>query len=180
MLDRRTHRGCIWRSNTRTLSRPHRLQAGAHVDPYYDLKFLHRRTSMAASLGRHTSPRLVGPERAGREPRWETLLAIYNAGGPGVSKAICISTKLDAIIRGRREARRRSKMSAGFLLSADIRLFAARRKKRSRVAQHSRLRSHHHEGPRPFSDEREAAEFLKHLAAGAGEIGGIIHLIRDQ
>jgi pimeloyl-ACP methyl ester carboxylesterase len=70
------------------------LQAGAHVDPYYDLNFLHR-PEVAATI----VSGLVGPD-APDEERWETLWH-YMQSGPGVFKGDLYFYKLDGDIRGR-------------------------------------------------------------------------------
>jgi pimeloyl-ACP methyl ester carboxylesterase len=60
------------------------LQAGAHVDPYYDLNFLHRPDVHGGEMAAAIVSGLVGPDAPDKE-RWETLWH-YMQGGPGVFK----------------------------------------------------------------------------------------------
>src|SRR5436305_9270603 len=60
------------------------LQAGAHVDPYYDLNFLHRPDVHGGEVSGAIVSGLVGPD-APEGHRWETLWH-YMQGGPGVFK----------------------------------------------------------------------------------------------
>ena len=73
------------------------LQAGAHVDPYYDLTPAPLPISMAARSLLPSSPGLVGPDAPDGE-RWETLWH-YMQGGPGVFKGDLHFYKLDGDIR---------------------------------------------------------------------------------
>src|SRR6204780_2093550 len=75
------------------------LQAGAHVDPYYDLNFLHRPDVHGGEVSAAIVSGLVGPD-APDEERWETLWH-YMQGGPGVFKGDLYFYKLDGDIRGR-------------------------------------------------------------------------------
>ena len=75
------------------------LQAGAHVDPYYDLNFLHRADVHGGEVCGAIVSGLVGPDAPDRE-RWETLWH-YMQGGPGVFKGDLYFYKLDGDIRGR-------------------------------------------------------------------------------
>ncbi len=118
------------------------LQAGAHVDPYYDLNFLHRPDVHGGEVSAAIVSGLVGPDAPDAE-RWETLWH-YMQGGPGVFKGDLYFYKLDGDIRGR-------------VAQIDT------------SEQHSRQRGHHHEGPRAFPDEREPAGVSKAPAARAGE-----------
>jgi pimeloyl-ACP methyl ester carboxylesterase len=60
------------------------LQAGAHVDPYYDLNFLHRPDVHGGEVCGAIVSGLVGPDAPDKE-RWETLWH-YMQGGPGIFK----------------------------------------------------------------------------------------------
>ena len=60
------------------------LQAGAHVDPYYDLNFLHRPDVHGGEVCAAIVSGLVGPDAPDGD-RWETLWH-YMQGGPGVFK----------------------------------------------------------------------------------------------
>jgi pimeloyl-ACP methyl ester carboxylesterase len=60
------------------------LQAGAHVDPYYDLDWLHRPDVHGGEVCAGVVSGLVGPGSPESE-RWETLWH-YMQGGPGVFK----------------------------------------------------------------------------------------------
>ena len=75
------------------------LQAGAHVDPYYDLNFLHRPDVHGGEVCGAIVSGLVGPDAPDKE-RWETLWH-YMQGGPGVFKGDLYFYKLDGDIRGR-------------------------------------------------------------------------------
>ena len=75
------------------------LQAGAHVDPYYDLNFLHRPDVHGGEIAAAIVSGLVGPD-APDEARWETLWH-YMQGGPGVFKGDLYFYKIDGDIRSR-------------------------------------------------------------------------------
>ncbi len=75
------------------------LQAGAHVDPYYDLNFLHRPDVHGGEVCAAIVSGLVGPDAPDCD-RWETLWH-YMQGGPGVFKGDLYFYKLDGDIRGR-------------------------------------------------------------------------------
>ncbi|MHC4042115.1 alpha/beta fold hydrolase [Bradyrhizobium sp. 23AC] len=75
------------------------LQAGAHVDPYYDLNFLHRPDVHGGEVCAAIVSGLVGPD-APEGDRWETLWH-YMQGGPGVFKGDLFFYKLDGDIRDR-------------------------------------------------------------------------------
>ena len=75
------------------------LQAGAHVDPYYDLNFLHRPDVHGGEICAAIVSGLVGPD-APEDGRWETLWH-YMQGGPGVFKGDLYFYKIDGDIRGR-------------------------------------------------------------------------------
>ena len=75
------------------------LQAGAHVDPYYDLNFLHRADVHGGEVCAAIVSGLVGPDAPEAE-RWETLWH-YMQGGPGVFKGDLYFYKIDGDIRSR-------------------------------------------------------------------------------
>jgi pimeloyl-ACP methyl ester carboxylesterase len=75
------------------------LQAGAHVDPYYDINFLHRPDVHGGEVSGAIMSGLVGPD-APDGSRWETLWH-YMQGGPGVLKGDLFFYKLDGDIRDR-------------------------------------------------------------------------------
>ncbi|MET0971186.1 MAG: alpha/beta hydrolase [Tardiphaga sp.] len=75
------------------------LQAGAHVDPYYDLNFLHRPDVHGGEMCAAIVSGLVGPDAPDAD-RWETLWH-YMQGGPGVFKGDLYFYKLDGDIRAR-------------------------------------------------------------------------------
>jgi pimeloyl-ACP methyl ester carboxylesterase len=75
------------------------LQAGAHVDPYYDTQWLHRPDVHGGEVCAAVVSGLVGPA-ASDENRWETLWH-YMQGGPGVFKGDLYFYKIDGDIRGR-------------------------------------------------------------------------------
>jgi len=75
------------------------LQAGAHVDPYYDLSFLHRPDVHGGEVCGAIVSGLVGPDAPENE-RWETLWH-YMQGGPGVFKGDLYFYRVDGDLRGR-------------------------------------------------------------------------------
>lgn len=75
------------------------LQAGAHVDPYYDLDWLHRPDVHGGEVCAGIVSGLVGPESPEAE-RWETLWH-YMQGGPGVFKGDLFFYTQDGDIRPR-------------------------------------------------------------------------------
>ena len=145
------------------------LQAGAHVDPYYDLNFLHRPDVHGGEVCAAIVSGLVGPD-APDDGRWETLWH-YMQGGPGVFKGDLHFYKLDGDISGR-VARDRHQPLPAVSAVRRIRLFLHAGGNARRREKHSRQRGHHHEGPRTFSDEREPDGVLETPAAGAGEDRG--------
>ena len=77
------------------------LQAGAHVDPYYDLEWLHRPDVHGGEVCAGIVSGLIAPESPDAE-RWETLWH-YMQGGPGVFKGDLHFYTKDGDIRGRVE-----------------------------------------------------------------------------
>jgi pimeloyl-ACP methyl ester carboxylesterase len=75
------------------------LQSGAHVDPYYDLNFLHRPDVHGGEVCAAIVSGLIGPD-APEGDRWETLWH-YMQGGPGVFKGDLYFYKIDGDIRTR-------------------------------------------------------------------------------
>lgn len=75
------------------------LQAGAHVNPYYDLNFLHRPDVHGGEVCAAVVSGLVGPHTPEKH-RWETLWH-YMQGGPGVFKGDLHFYKIDGDIRDR-------------------------------------------------------------------------------
>ena len=75
------------------------LQSGAHVDPYYDLNFLHRPDVHGGEVCAAIASGLVGPD-APEADRWETLWH-YMQSGPGVFKGDLYFYKIDGDIRTR-------------------------------------------------------------------------------
>jgi pimeloyl-ACP methyl ester carboxylesterase len=75
------------------------LQAGAHVDPYYNLEWLHRPDVHGGEVCAGIVSGLVGPKAPASE-RWETLWH-YMQGGPGIFKGDLHFYKIDGDIRER-------------------------------------------------------------------------------
>jgi pimeloyl-ACP methyl ester carboxylesterase len=75
------------------------LQAGAHVDPYYDVSWLHRPDVHGGLVCAGVVSGLIGPD-APDEDRWETLWH-YMQGGPGIFKGDLYFYKVDGDMRGR-------------------------------------------------------------------------------
>jgi len=74
------------------------LQAGAHVDPYYDTQWLYR-PDVHGEVSAAVVSGLIGPA-AGDADRWETLWH-YMQGGPGIFKGDLYFYKVDGDIRHR-------------------------------------------------------------------------------
>lgn len=75
------------------------LQSGAHVDPYYDINWLHRPDVHGGEVCAGIISGLVGPLSPEAE-RWETLWH-YMQGGPGIFKGDLHFYVQDGDIRGR-------------------------------------------------------------------------------
>ncbi len=75
------------------------LQSGAHVDPYYDLEWLHRPDVHGGEVCAGIVSGLVGPQSP-VEHRWETLWH-YMQGGPGVFKGDLYFYTVDGDMRDR-------------------------------------------------------------------------------
>ena len=75
------------------------LQAGAHVDPYYDTQWLHRPDVHGGEVCAAVVSGLVGPA-APDEHRWETLWH-YMQSGPGVFKGDLHFYMIDGDISGK-------------------------------------------------------------------------------
>lgn len=75
------------------------LQSGAHVDPYYDLDWLHRSDVHGGEVCAGMVSGLVGPESPDLH-RWETLWH-YMQGGPGVFRGDLYFYTADGDIRER-------------------------------------------------------------------------------
>jgi pimeloyl-ACP methyl ester carboxylesterase len=73
------------------------LQAGAHVDPYYDLQWLHRPDVHGGEVCAAVVSGLIGPD-APDPDRWETLWH-YMQSGPGVFKGDLWFYKIDGDLR---------------------------------------------------------------------------------
>ena len=75
------------------------LQSGAHVDPYYDVSWLHRPDVLGGEVCAGVVWGLIGRGAPVAE-RWETLWH-YMQGGPGVFKGDLYFYKIDGDIRER-------------------------------------------------------------------------------
>jgi pimeloyl-ACP methyl ester carboxylesterase len=103
------------------------LQAGAHVDPYYDLNFLHRPDVHGGEVSAAIVSGLVGPDAPDGD-RWETLWHYMQARA--CSRATYISTSSTAI-SGAASPRSTPAAVRCFCCRANM-IIPARRKKRSR------------------------------------------------
>lgn len=74
------------------------LEAGAHVDPYYDLGWLHRPDVHGGEVCAGVVSGLIAPGSPDRD-RWETLWH-YMQGGPGVFKGDLHFYTVDGDMRG--------------------------------------------------------------------------------
>ncbi len=75
------------------------LQSGAHVDPYYDVTWLHRPDVNGGEACAGVVSGLIGP-LAPESDRWETLWH-YMQGGPGVFKGDLYFYGVDGDVRGK-------------------------------------------------------------------------------
>ena len=75
------------------------LEAGAHVDPYYDITWLHRPDVHGGEISAGIVSGLVGPGSPEAD-RWETIWH-YMQGGPGVFKGDLHFYTVDGDIRDR-------------------------------------------------------------------------------
>ncbi|MET0293935.1 MAG: alpha/beta hydrolase [Phenylobacterium sp.] len=75
------------------------LQAGAHVDPYYDTQWLHRPDVHGGEVCAGIVSGLIGPAASDAD-RWETLWH-YMQGGPGIFKGDLYFYKVDGDLRPR-------------------------------------------------------------------------------
>jgi pimeloyl-ACP methyl ester carboxylesterase len=75
------------------------LESGAHVDPYYDLDWLHRPDVHGGEVCAAVVSGLIGPS-APEADRWETLWH-YMQSGPGVFKGDLWFYKVDGDVRPR-------------------------------------------------------------------------------
>ena len=139
------------------------LQAGAHVDPYYDLNFLHRPDVHGGEVCAAIVSGLVGPDAPDGD-RWETLWH-YMQGGPGVFKGDLYFYKLDGDIRDR-VAQIDTASARCYLLSGEYD-YSCTPEETLQSPTASPAPGHHHEGPRPLPDERGSREVLRLSAAGA-------------
>ena len=98
--------------------------------------------------------------------RWETLWH-YMQSGPGMFKGDLHFYKVDGDIRGKIDEidARRCPL---YLLTGEYD-YSCTTEGTLDIAQAHRRAGHHHEGPRPFPDERGPAEVHRLSAAGAGE-----------
>ena len=152
------------------------LQAGAHVDPYYDLNFLHRPDVHGGEIAAAIVSGLVGPDAPDHE-RWETLWH-YMQGGPGVFKG----RPLFLQDRGRHSRPRRpDRYEALPAVSAvgRIRLFLHTGGNVRGGEQRARQRGDHHERPWSFSNERTSERVPEIPAARAGADRGFVLTFRS-
>ncbi|ASK35608.1 alpha/beta fold hydrolase [Alloalcanivorax mobilis] len=92
------------------------LQSGAHVEPYYDLQWLHRPDVQGGETCAGIVSGLVGPA-APDDGRWETLWH-YMQGGPGIFKGDLHFYTVDGDIRDR-VAEINTELCPVYLLSGD-------------------------------------------------------------
>lgn len=92
------------------------LQSGAHVEPYYDLQWLHRPDIQGGEVCAGIVSGLIGPA-APDENRWETLWH-YMQSGPGIFKGDLHFYTLEGDIRDR-VSEINTELCPVFLLSGD-------------------------------------------------------------
>ena len=142
------------------------LELAAYGEAYYDLSWLNRPDVHGGMVCAGVVSGLVAPTAPAAE-RWETLWH-YMQSGPGVFKGdLYFYTTADGDIRGKLWRDRHQALPA---VSVDrrIRLFLYGRGNAGGRRAHRRA-GRHHEGPRPFPDERGPAEVQRLPAAGIGE-----------
>ena len=145
------------------------LQSGAHVDPYYDLSWLHRPDVHGGEVCAGVVSGLIGPGAPEAE-RWETLWH-YMQGGPGVFKGDLYFYKIDGDIREKIAAIDTTKCPL-YLLSGEYdysctpaeTLDVARRVKGAQATSMSGL------GHFPMSEDPQ--RFLSHLHPVLDRISG--------
>ncbi|MBK8765567.1 MAG: alpha/beta hydrolase [Burkholderiaceae bacterium] len=145
------------------------LQSGAHVDPYYDVSWLHRPDVHGGEVCAGVVSGLIGPGAPEAE-RWETLWH-YMQGGPGVFKGDLYFYKIDGDIRERIAAIDTTKCPL-YLLSGEYdysctpaeTLDVARRVKGAQATIMSGL------GHFPMSEDPQ--RFLSHLHPVLDQISG--------
>ena len=144
------------------------LQAGAHVDPYYDLNFLHRPDVHGGEVCAAIVSGLVGPDAPDNE-RWETLWH-YMQGGPGVFKGDLYFYKLDGDIRGR-VAQIDTRQCPLFLLSGEYDYSCTPEETLAVAASIPGSEVTIMKGLGHFPMSENPAEFLKHLLPVLEKIG---------
>ena len=153
MFDRRPNCAASGARTPRTFRAIIGLQAGAHVDPYYDLNFLHRPDVHGGEMAAAIVSGLVGPDAPDKE-RWETLWH-YMQGGPGVFKGDLYFYKIDGDIRGR-VAEIDTRRCPLFLLSGEYDYSCTPEETLAVAKSIAGCRGHHHEGARSLPDERKS------------------------
>ena len=142
------------------------LQAGAHVDPYYDLNFLHRADVHGGEISGAIVSGLVGPDAPEAE-RWETLWH-YMQGGPGVFKGDLYFYKIDGDIRDR-VADIDTRRCPLFLLSGEYDYSCTPEEMLAVASSVAGCEATIMKGLGAFSDEREPGRVPEISVAGAGE-----------
>ena len=166
LLDRRAHRALSRAPARQALPRHHRAGKRRRMSrPITTSSGCTGRDVHGGEVSAGVVSGLVAPT-APDNHRWETLWH-YLQSGPGVFKGDLHFYKVDGDIRGKIDeidGKRGEPLSA----HRRIRLFLHHRR-HARHRQAHRRAGDHHEGPRPFPDERGPAEVHRLSAAGAGE-----------
>jgi pimeloyl-ACP methyl ester carboxylesterase len=142
------------------------LQAGAHVDPYYDLNFLHRPDVHGGEVCAADRVRAGWTRRARRGPLGNPVA--LHAGRSGCFQRRSLLLQARRRYQISRRGDRYQPLSAVSSVRR-IRLFLHAGGNACCGKEHSGQRSDDHERPRPFPDEREPGRVLKTSVAGAGE-----------
>ena len=144
------------------------LQAGAHVDPYYDLNFLHRPDVHGGEVCAAIVSGLVGPKAPANE-RWETLWH-YMQGGPGVFKGDLYFYKIDGDIR-QRVAQIDTTRCPLFLLSGEYDYSCTPEETMAVAASVKHAKATIMKGLGHFPMSEDPATFISHLLPVLDEIG---------
>lgn len=145
------------------------LQAGAHVDPYYNLEWLHRPDVHGGEVCAGIVSGLVGPNAPSAE-RWETLWH-YMQGGPGIFKGDLHFYKLDGDIRDRIAEIDTSRCPL-YLLSGEYDYSCTPEDTLDAASRIRGAKATIMEGLGHFPMSEDPASFLRHLRPVLNEISG--------
>ena len=154
LLDRRPHRALSRAPARRALPRHHRARIRRPRRALLRRDWLHRPDVHGGEVSAGVVSGLVAPT-APDNHRWETLWH-YLQSGPGVFKGDLYFYKVDGDIRDRIDQIDGRKANL-YLLTGEYD-YSCTTEGTLDIARRTGARGHHHEGPRPFPDERGPAE----------------------